>query len=117
MEQVAPLMDGGLFVLISSYLKKFPENCFVGIRIPWTLASEKAWNRTHREGRWVLIMAGALATASAFSPDAMNLLIVVVGKIAIIPLLYSPWHIFARKNRKPLPCPSWCPQTGRHLPS
>ena len=89
-EQVAPLMDGGLFVLISSYLKKFPENCFVGIRIPWTLASEKAWNRTHRPGRWVLIMAGALTTVSAFSPDAMNVLIVVVGKVAIIPFLYSP---------------------------
>jgi len=26
------------------------------------------------------------------------------------------WHIFERRNRKPLPGPSWCPQPGRHLP-
>lgn len=89
MEQVIPLMTGGLFILIGNYLNKFPRNFFVGIRTPWTLASEEVWNRTHRLGSWSFMVAGALIAASAFLPHAMTILIVGVMVAALLPVVYS----------------------------
>jgi uncharacterized membrane protein len=90
-EQIVPLMTGGLFILIGNYLTKFPKNFFVGIRTPWTLASDEVWNRTHRLGSWMFIGAGVLIAASAFLPGAMNVLIVAVIVAAFVPVLYSLW--------------------------
>ncbi len=86
-EQIVPLMTGGLFILIGNYLNKFPKNFFVGIRTPWTLASDEVWNRTHRLGSWIFIAAGVLIAASAFLPGAMNVLIVVVVVVALVVFL------------------------------
>jgi uncharacterized membrane protein len=90
-EQIIPLMTGGLFILIGNYLSKFPRNFFVGIRTPWTLASDEVWNRTHRLGGWVFILAGLVLAATAFFPGAMPVVIVVVVVAALVPVLYSLW--------------------------
>jgi uncharacterized membrane protein len=90
-EQIIPLMTGGLFILIGNYLSKFPRNFFVGIRTPWTLASDEVWNRTHRLGGWVFILAGLVLAAAAFFPGAMPVFIVVVVVAALVPVLYSLW--------------------------
>jgi uncharacterized membrane protein len=88
-EQIVPLMTGGLFILIGNYLGKFPRNFFIGIRTPWTLASDEVWNRTHRLGGWVFIVAGVLIAASAFFPDAIMLLVITATLAALVPVLYS----------------------------
>jgi uncharacterized membrane protein len=90
-ERIVPLMTGGLFILIGNYLGKFPRNFFVGIRTPWTLASEQVWNRTHRLGAWVFMLAGVLLAISSFFPNAMPLFIGVVLVTALVPVLYSLW--------------------------
>lgn len=91
MEQIIPLMTGGLFILIGNYLNKFPRNFFVGIRTPWTLASEEVWNRTHRLGSWVFMLAGLLIALTAFLPNAMNAMIAAVVLVALLPVAYSFW--------------------------
>jgi len=88
-EQVVPLMTGGLFLLVGNYLGKFPRNFFVGIRTPWTLASEPVWNRTHRFAGWVFMVAGVLIALSAFFPKALPLLIGTVVLAALTPIVYS----------------------------
>lgn len=90
-EQIIPLMTGGLFILIGNYLSKFPRNFFVGIRTPWTLASEEVWNRTHRLGGWVFIVAGLLLAIAAFFPNAMGVFIAVIIVVALVPVVYSLW--------------------------
>ncbi|HIE25035.1 MAG TPA: DUF1648 domain-containing protein, partial [Anaerolineales bacterium] len=41
---------GILFMAIGNYLGKSRSNFTLGIRTPWTLSSERAWNKTHRFG-------------------------------------------------------------------
>ena len=34
------------------------KNFFIGIRTPWTLASDEVWARTHRLGGYLFVIAG-----------------------------------------------------------
>jgi uncharacterized membrane protein len=60
-----PLIVGALFVVIGNLLGKVRPNWFVGIRTPWTLSSKTSWTGTHRAGRWVFIVMGAMMMACA----------------------------------------------------
>ena len=56
---VGMMMKGGLgllFLVIGNSMGQFRFNYFVGIRTPWTLASEQVWQTTHRFASriWVL---------------------------------------------------------------
>ena len=49
---------GILFMVLGNYLGKIRKNFFLGIRTPWTLASDEVWARTHRLGGWLFLLAG-----------------------------------------------------------
>ncbi len=49
--KIAMLSVGALFTILGNYMGKLQRNFFIGIRTPWTLASETTWERTHRLGR------------------------------------------------------------------
>ncbi len=51
---------GLLFVIIGNYLGRVRKNFFIGIRTPWTLASDEVWNRTHRIGGKLFILSGVI---------------------------------------------------------
>ena len=65
MAVIAPLLLGGLLVLIGNLMGKLRPNWFVGIRTPWTLSSKASWTRTHRLGGWLLIVSGLLVMSCA----------------------------------------------------
>jgi uncharacterized membrane protein len=52
---------GLLFIFIGFMLRKAKRNFFIGIRTPWTLASDTVWNETHRIGAVLFMISGALA--------------------------------------------------------
>ena len=60
MAAIAPVLVGGLFVVLGNMLGKIRPNWFVGIRTPWTLSSKESWTRTHRVGGWVFMAGGIL---------------------------------------------------------
>ena len=47
---IVPIGVGGLFVVIGYALRGVRSNFLMGIRTPWTLSSERAWEKTHRAG-------------------------------------------------------------------
>ena len=49
---------GLLFVVMGNFLGKVRKNFFLGIRTPWTLASDEVWAKTHRLGGWCFVIAG-----------------------------------------------------------
>ena len=53
-----PAGVGLMFVVLGSVLGKVRPNYFVGVRTPWTLASAKSWEQTHRAGGRVFVLAG-----------------------------------------------------------
>ncbi len=88
-EHAVPLMLGVLFIVLGNYLGKFPKNFFVGIRTPWTLASDEVWNRTHRLGGRTFMLAGVLIAVNVFLQLGTAFTISVVAVAAGVPIVYS----------------------------
>lgn len=69
MERAMPAAIGLLFVVMGSVMHRMESTYLMGIRTPWTLASERSWKATHRAGRWIFVALGigllALAVAGA----------------------------------------------------
>jgi len=81
-----------LFFSVSNLLKKAKSNYTIGIRVPWTLHSEKNWDLTHQlaaksfaYGSIVLLLTLLLGqnTFAVF----MTFLFVMV----LVPIIYSYW--------------------------
>jgi uncharacterized membrane protein len=71
-----------------------PAACFlIGLRTPWTLASEEVWIKTHRLGGKLMVAGGAAMIAAALLPLPSGLLATVAMAVivvaALIPAVYS----------------------------
>jgi len=80
---------GALFLVLGNYLSKVPKNFFIGIKTPWTLASDEVWYRTHRLGSWTFFMAGLLVIMGGFLGWPMGWMIGFMIAAGFIPLIYS----------------------------
>lgn len=67
-EVVVPILVGLLFILIGNFMPQIRFNYSFGIRLPWTLASEESWRRTHRLGGYVFIALGMVFVATSLLP-------------------------------------------------
>jgi uncharacterized membrane protein len=86
---------GLLFIVIGNYLGKLRKNFFLGIRTPWTLASDEVWSRTHRLGGWVFVVIGFFLFLQAFIRFSEAWLIGSIVVVALVPIIYS--YILYRK--------------------
>lgn len=68
MERLIHLLIGGLFLVMGNVMGKLRTNYTVGIRTPWTLASERVWDHTHRFAGKVFVGGGLLLCALPFLP-------------------------------------------------
>ncbi|HEY6917046.1 MAG TPA: SdpI family protein [Allosphingosinicella sp.] len=86
---------GALLVLIGNQLGKSRSMYMVGIRTPWTLASEEVWVKTHRLGGKLMVLAGLIVISGALialPPEIMAIVTgVAVGIAALFPAAYSFW--------------------------
>lgn len=84
---------GLIFVLIGNQLGKSRSMYLIGIRTPWTLASEEVWIRTHRLAGKLMVVGGVLLVIAALLPLPSGLIATlmfsVIAAIAIVPIVYS----------------------------
>jgi uncharacterized membrane protein len=80
---------GVLIIVIGNFLGKVTKNFFVGIRTPWTLASDEVWLRTHRLAGWSFVIAGfvVLIAGALGYGGAWTAFIIIVA--ALISIIYS----------------------------
>ncbi len=91
---------GLLFVVLGNYLPKIPRNWFIGIRVPWTIASEEVWKRTHRLGGWLFVIGGCVMMAlSAAGLSPVVAMLVPLAPIMIVVAFIYPYIVF-RKLQK-----------------
>lgn len=85
------IIIGITFILIGNYLPKCKHNYTIGIKISWTLHSEKNWNATHRFSGKLYVIGGFLILASAFLPVkiAFGVMFAVFVAMMVIPIVYS----------------------------
>jgi uncharacterized membrane protein len=87
-ETLMPILLGLVFVAIGNYMPKCKQNYTIGIKIPWTLASEENWNRTHRLAGWVWVGGGVVMLLSGFLGIFWLTLAPAIIMVAV-PLIYS----------------------------
>jgi len=80
---------GLLFVIIGNYLSKVRKNFFIGIRTPWTLASDEVWNRTHRIGGKLFMLSGVIIWVGAILRLPLAWTVGVAVSLVLIPVVYS----------------------------
>lgn len=81
---IIPGLVGLLFIIIGNYMAKIKMNWFVGIRTPWTLSSEEVWNKTHRFGGKMFILAGLLMMAETIMPVSWRLPLFIVMLVILL---------------------------------
>lgn len=90
-EKIVPAAVAVLFIVIGNLMGKIRQNWFVGIKLPWTLASGEVWNKTHRLAGRLFVLAGILGFTGIFLPPIWTF-ITLLGSIllaVIIPIIYS----------------------------
>jgi uncharacterized membrane protein len=93
---------GLMLVLIGNQLGKSRSMYMMGIRTPWTLASEEVWIRTNRLGGKLMIAAGLVMIAAALLPlpaeSGATVAIAAIAVAAIAPIVHS-WLLWRRERR------------------
>ena len=79
------LVAGGVSILliaIGNMLGKARPNWFFGIRTPWTLSSDLAWDKTHRvTGRLMVVGGLAMLAAAVLLPPRFAFAILLIGSL------------------------------------
>ena len=94
-ETVMPLFLGVLFIIVGNWLPKCKQTYTMGIKLPWTFASEENWNATHRFGGKVWFFGGIFTILTAFL-GSFWLLMVILAAMVILPTIYS--YLYYRKH-------------------
>lgn len=88
--RVGLLLLGLLFAVIGNYLPKCTLNTTLGLKLPWTLASEENWNATHRFAGKVWVCCGlVIALCAALPAGFVFLMVIAILAAAIVPSVYS----------------------------
>jgi uncharacterized membrane protein len=80
-----------LFFCVGSLFKNLKRNWFIGIRTPWTLSSDKVWDKTHRLGGKLFQAAAIISLLGLFMKGVAMVLVIVLPILtaSIIAVVYS----------------------------
>lgn len=95
-----PLAVGILFIIIGNYMGKIKTNWFMGIRTPWTLSSEEAWNKTHRLGGKLFILSGFLIAIDGLLPINYRMPVFILAIAIILIGTFLGSYLIYLKNKK-----------------
>ena len=95
MDRLVPALISLLIVVIGNYLGKIRPNYFMGIRTPWTLEDPVVWQRTHRLGGILWMLAGLVGLAGSWAGGTTATLMLFVPLMAatLFVVIYS-WFVF-----------------------
>jgi len=84
------ILIGALFVVLGNLMGKLQKNFFIGIRTPWTLASDEVWLKTNRLTGRLMVACGLAIAISSFVPAVtVGALIATVVALIAVPAIYS----------------------------
>lgn len=84
------LLMGFMLVFVGNFLPKARYNYTIGIRVPWTLANEENWNKTHRFAGYLWVIGGvAIIVLTLTGIMRADWLFAIFLIIAFVPCIYS----------------------------
>ncbi len=80
-----------VFVVLGNSMGKLRHNWFIGIRTPWTLASEEVWTRTHRLAAPIWVAGGLAMLVGVFLPGGAGPFVfgAALATIIVVPVGFS----------------------------
>lgn len=79
-----------LFYFVGVLLEHSKRNWFVGIRTPWTLSSDRVWDKTNKLGAKLFKISGVIFLAAIFIPRyAIFIVIIPAVSISLCTVIYS----------------------------
>ena len=85
-----PIAAGIMFIGAGILCENTKRNWFIGIRTPWTLSSDKVWDKTHRMGGKLFKIAGAISIVGIlFQSYAVYFVLVPAILVAVYTVVYS----------------------------
>ncbi|HHW68694.1 MAG: hypothetical protein PWP07_2415 [Epulopiscium sp.] len=94
------LIIGILFAVMGNYMSQLRFNYFVGIRLPWTLASEKVWKKTHRIGGIGFMLVGIILVCTSFIRGSLSFIIFMTALSILIIFIMAYAYIEYQKELK-----------------
>ena len=100
--QIVVVAVGVMIAVIGNYMPKFKYNYTMGIKTPWTLASETVWEKTHRKAGALWVCGGiGIALSSFLKPKySFALVMIITVVISAIPMVYSYFEFKREQENK-----------------
>ena len=96
---VIPVLIGLVMIAVGNWLPKCKQTYTLGIKLPWTLADETNWNRTHRFAGPIWVVCGLVIMLCGLIGGAFLWVMVAAFVVMIAaPTLYS--YLLFRKAQK-----------------
>ena len=95
---ISAFLFGFMFIFIGNYMPKCKQNFTLGIKVKWTLESEKNWNATHRFAGKLWFIGGFVILFAALLPEKLFIypLLIIVFPLVFAPMIYS--YVFYKKE-------------------
>jgi uncharacterized membrane protein len=100
------LLLGFMFLAMGYYTPKIKHNYMLGIRTPWTLHSEKVWDKTHQNsGDWIMLIGVAFLACMLLRTPWDILVPTVLTLIIFIGIMIYSYILFTQEKNAPKPEP------------
>lgn len=97
---LVPVVLGAMFIFIGNYLPKVKQNQTLGIKLPWTLADEENWNKTHRFGGKIWVIGGLILLLSVVLPNSVIISVTVAVSVCSVAATAIYSYCLYRKKLK-----------------
>lgn len=109
LDHAAPIVLGAFVALLGFAMPQIKQNYTIGVRLPWTLESKKAWDASHAFVGRAWISTGLSAAALAAIPESVvqlgaapvGLLLggIALSTLAAVVIAYRTWRAELRQSR------------------
>jgi uncharacterized membrane protein len=92
---IGRVMLGGLFLffgLMGNVMGKVRRNFYIGLRLPWTLASDRVWNDSHRLAAWTMVGGSAVGILALLAGLHIGFAFAALIVSVLVPCVYSFVH-------------------------
>lgn len=83
-------------VVVGNVLGKTERNFFMGVRVPWTLASEENWRVTHRFAGKMMVGFGLTLVVTSLFFSSLQIAVLAILIPTLSPVVYS--YLYFRRN-------------------
>lgn len=90
---------GLIFAVTGNYLPKIRRNYTTGIKLPWTMADDENWNKTHRMAAPIWVVGGILMIVMGLIGGNPFVAMAAIFAIILLPTAYS-FALYRKKKKQ-----------------